>query len=326
MLEIIKPKLKSLGANGLPVRRLLPSIPHQSIGPFIFLDHMRGQASSPPVDVSPHPHIGLATVTYLLNDSTSILHRDSLGTVQQIKPADINYMVAGRGIVHSEHEVLPIDKSKPQTVHGIQFWCALPIELEECNPKFQHVPKDQLPEETIKYGNESAHVRLLIGDNYNANYFGLFGDNTSPVQSLNQRSLYASLDFIRSTNSSSVGVPIRSSDAVERAVYAIDEDGVEIVSVRSGQVIETVPKYHLGVLKQGIDVYVRAPRGLGQSRAIVLGGEKLDRHRNICSVKNRIEEAKDHWEALAHPESFRNVYNQRFSRIPHFSQSYSRLP
>ena len=148
---------KDLG-GGFKVRRLLPAMGRQSIGPFLFFDHFGPVTVTPESehDVRPHPHIGLATVTYLF--SGAIMHRDSLGSVQQIEPGAINWMTAGKGIVHSER--------RPQTLaqtsyvnHGIQLWAALPVEAEEAEPSFVHTPADAIPQ--LQVGD--ATVRVLIG-------------------------------------------------------------------------------------------------------------------------------------------------------------------
>ena len=138
----MKPHTKDLG--DFAVRRLLPAFPTQMIGPFIFFDHM-GPADFAPgsgIDVRPHPHIGLATVTYLFDGN--ILHRDSLGSVQQISPGDVNWMTAGHGIVHSERTPAE-DRTRGQRLHGIQTWIALPKAHEKTEPSFTHLPKASLP-------------------------------------------------------------------------------------------------------------------------------------------------------------------------------------
>ena len=139
---IIEPNEKDLGE--FTVRRALPDKRRQRVGPFIFFDHM-GPAVFPPgsgVNVRSHPHIGLATITYLFEGE--ILHRDNLGYVQPIRPGAVNWMTAGRGIVHSEKvtdEVL----ATGQKLHGIQTWVALPVEAEEIDPRFEHYPADSIP-------------------------------------------------------------------------------------------------------------------------------------------------------------------------------------
>src|SRR5438128_7257872 len=135
---------KDLG-GGFLVRRLLPAGPRQSVGPFLFFDHFGPVTVQPGAghDVRPHPHIGLATVTYLFEGA--MMHRDSLGSVQRIEPGAINWMTAGRGIVHSERK--PDDlRSRAFTNHGLQLWVALPVEKEESEPSFVHTPADAIPQ------------------------------------------------------------------------------------------------------------------------------------------------------------------------------------
>src|SRR5512134_1286795 len=147
--------------GGFAVRRVLPSVPKQMVGPFIFFDHM-GPARLPPgegLDVRPHPHINLATVTYLF--AGEILHRDSLGSVQPIRPGAVNWMTAGRGIVHSERT--PIDR-RTGPMHGLQLWCGLPTADEEVEPAFDHYPADTLP----SVGEDGLTVRVLAGDAFGA--------------------------------------------------------------------------------------------------------------------------------------------------------------
>jgi redox-sensitive bicupin YhaK (pirin superfamily) len=131
-------RARDLG-DGFVVRRVLPFGYRQAVGPFLFFDHF-GPVTLPAgkgMDVRPHPHIGLATVTYLL--AGRIRHRDSLGSVQDIEPLAVNWMTAGRGIVHSERSA-PEDRALPQTLHGLQSWVALPSALAECEPRFAHHP------------------------------------------------------------------------------------------------------------------------------------------------------------------------------------------
>src|SRR5947207_10991889 len=142
IVALLKPHTKNLG--GFEVQRLLPSIDSQMVGPFIFFDHF-GPASFPPgegVDVRPHPHIGLATVTYLFEGA--MMHRDSLGSVQRIEPGAINWMTAGRGIVHSERG--PEDlRSKVYVNHGVQLWAALAKGFADMAPGVSHTPAAALP-------------------------------------------------------------------------------------------------------------------------------------------------------------------------------------
>ena len=163
---------KDLG-GGFLVRRFLPSAPRQSVGPFLFFDHFGPVTVLPGAghDVRPHPHIGLATVTYLFEGA--MLHRDSLGSVQLIEPGAINWMTAGRGIVHSERQS-PALKDATYVNHGIQLWAALPQAYEEVEPSFTHTPAAAIPELTVG----DADVRVLIGQAWG---------QTSPVGSAMSR-------------------------------------------------------------------------------------------------------------------------------------------
>jgi redox-sensitive bicupin YhaK (pirin superfamily) len=150
-------KQKDLG--GFTVTRLLPHAEKRMVGPFVFLDHM-GPAEFAPgdgIDVRPHPHIGLATLTYLFEGA--MLHQDSLGNRLEVLPGDVNWMTAGRGIVHSERESLEV-KSGPHRMNGLQAWIALPKEQSEIAPRFEHVGRHQLP----TYDLEGVHARLIIGE------------------------------------------------------------------------------------------------------------------------------------------------------------------
>jgi redox-sensitive bicupin YhaK (pirin superfamily) len=157
MTTLLKPHVKDLGGFG--VRRLLPAAEMRTIGPFIFFDHM-GPAEFAPgngIDVRPHPHIGLATVTYLFDGA--LMHRDSLGSVQRIEPGDVNWMTAGDGIVHSERSDA-IDRARGHRLHGIQTWVALPRAQERADPSFSHVPAASLP--VIEAPGVS--LRLIVGE------------------------------------------------------------------------------------------------------------------------------------------------------------------
>lgn len=158
---MIAGKLKDLG-GGFVVARYVPTTACRSVGPFIFLDQMGPVKVSlkSKLDVRPHPHIGLATVTYLLAGEG--LHRDSLGSVQVIRPGDINYMTAGNGIVHSERtpDEFLSNINLERSLHGLQFWVALPKEDEECAPSFVHYSKNQLP---VKMLNPNVECKVLIG-------------------------------------------------------------------------------------------------------------------------------------------------------------------
>jgi redox-sensitive bicupin YhaK (pirin superfamily) len=146
-------------AGGLQVQRLLPSAVRRAVGPFVFFDHFGPVMLAPDIDsdVGGHPHIGLATVTYLFEGRQ--VHRDSLGTVQLIEPGAVNWMTAGRGIVHSER-MHPEDRGRARPAHGLQLWVALPPEQAGCAPAFQHVPAAEVPEIELPGG---AQARLLVG-------------------------------------------------------------------------------------------------------------------------------------------------------------------
>ena len=258
---------KDLG-GGFIVRRLLPHAQRQAVGPFVFFDHFGPFTVEPGSnhDVRPHPHIGLATVTYLFEGA--ILHRDSLGSEQLIAPGAINWMTAGRGIVHSERG--PADlKNVAYVNHGIQLWAALPADFEEVAPEFEHTPAAAIPELTVG----DADVRVLIGTAW-----GL----TSPVKT------YASTLYldIRLPAGGAVDLPAL---AVEVGVYAIDNgwllDGKAVAA-------------HTLVLLPGA-ARITAPEG---ARLLVVGGDPLDGHRwvwwnFVSSRKERIQQAADDWNA-----------------------------
>lgn len=269
--HLLKPHTKEL-SPGFPVRRVLPSGVKQAVGPFLFFDHFGPVVAGPDDnhDVRPHPHIGLATVTYLFEGA--MLHRDSLGIVQRIEPGAINLMTAGRGIVHSERT--PDDlRGIERRSHGLQLWLALPAAHEESEPAFAHTPAEDIPE--IRDG--SANIRVLIGE---------FNGHRSPVETL-QATLY--LD-VAAHPGAQITLPAElSGERIERGVYALDEalmiDG------------EPVPAHHIAVMEPGAAAVVGAPAG---GRFVVIGGAPLDGPRfmwwNFVSTRReRIEEAKSAW-------------------------------
>lgn len=276
-LQILAPHEKDLG-GGFMVRRLLPSALRQSVGPFVFFDHFGPIAAGPGDnhDVRPHPHIGLATVTYLFEGA--MMHRDSTGVVQRVEPGAVNLMTAGRGIVHSERT--PKDLlGKERRSHGLQLWLAVPTEHEEDAPGFQHVAGAEIPAGDI----DGVLVRVLIGS-----AFGL----TSPVRMLSP-TLYLDLNF----GLASGAVLTLPAPALERALYSADHD-FELDG-------EHIPAFTMVVLVKGTEPKVCAPRG---ARIILIGGAPLG-HRFIVwnfvsSSKDRIAKAQDDWEA------------QRFERVP----------
>jgi redox-sensitive bicupin YhaK (pirin superfamily) len=266
---LLKPHLRDLG-GGFMVRRLLPAAPQQGVGPFVFFDHF-GPTVSPPGndhDVRPHPHIGLATVTYLFEGA--MVHRDSLGSVQRIEPGAINWMTAGRGIVHSERspqELRPVSR----TTHGVQLWAALPKPKEETEPLFAHTPADALP----CFSDRGVTARLLIGS-----LFGL----RSPVATF-APTLYLDVAAQAGSTLTLPGMPL------ERAVYSVDQALV----VDDGP----VEALTLAVLAPEREARIHAPQG---ARYLVLGGEAVDGHRVmwwnfVSSSRDRIEQAKLDWTA-----------------------------
>jgi redox-sensitive bicupin YhaK (pirin superfamily) len=274
-LLTLTPHSKNLG-GGFTVRRLLPAAQRQAVGPFLFFDHF-GPITAQPGDnhdVRPHPHIGLATVTYLFEGA--MMHRDSTGVVQRIEPGAINWMTAGRGIVHSERT--PDDlRAVTRRSHGLQLWAALPVEHEEDAPSFSHTPADAIPSTAVG----DATVRVLIGS-----AFGL----SSPVPTLSP-TLY--VDMVLPAGAA-LTVP---AAAPERALYGIDEgftlDG------------EAVPPGVMLVLPEGLEPVLQAAQG---ARVVMIGGAALG-HRFmwwnfVGSRKERIAQAADDWAA------------QRFERVP----------
>lgn len=271
--HILDSKVKDLG--GFHVRRVLPSVAKRNVGPFIFFDHM-GPAEFPPgdgIDVRPHPHIGLATVTYLYEGE--ILHRDSLGSEQAIVPGDINWMTAGHGIVHSER----VSADRRRTggrLHGLQVWVALPLSHEETPPSFHHHPASTIP--SVEQGG--CQVRVLVGT-----AFGV----TSPVQSLSPL-FYVDVAMPAGHE---LELPVEYG---ERAVYVAQgtiECGVE--RAESGRML---------VFASGVAVRLRAT---SDARVMLLGGAALDAPRHlfwnfVSSSKERLERAKHDWKQGRFPK------------------------
>jgi redox-sensitive bicupin YhaK (pirin superfamily) len=265
--QSLQPHEKDLG-GAFRVRRVLPSALRQSVGPFLFFDHF-GPITAMPGDnhdVRPHPHIGLATVTYLFEGV--MLHRDSTGAVQRIEPGAINWMTAGRGIVHSERTPDELRTSVRRS-HGLQLWAALPIEDEDIEPSFAHTPAASIP--SIEQG--AATVRVLIGA-----AFGL----SSPVAT---RSPTLYLDIALRA-----GEALRLPLAAERALYSVDApfmlDG------------ETLPPRQMVVLAEGEQPLLGAS---GDARVVLIGGQPLGRRymvwNFVSSRRERIEQAQEAWRA-----------------------------
>lgn len=264
---VIVPRSSDLG-GGFKVLRALPSAQRRMVGPFIFLDQMgpvRLEAGNG-LDVRPHPHIGLATVTYLFEGE--LLHRDNLGMVQPIRPGELNWMTAGRGIAHSERTP-PERRRPPLALSGIQAWVALPARFEEIEPGFAHHGDTELP--VLEDGG--LRLRLIAGT--------LFGTR-SPVATLSAM-FYADAGLEAQAN-----CPL-PPEHEERAAYVVG-GSVEVDghTFEAGQLL---------VFRPGVDVVLRAST---PSRLMLLGGEPLDGPRHIwwnfvSSSAERIEQAKADW-------------------------------
>jgi redox-sensitive bicupin YhaK (pirin superfamily) len=272
-LQLIPSHAKDLG-GGFVVRRSLPSAQRQAVGPFLFFDHFGPITAGPKDDhdVRPHPHIGLATVTYLFEGT--MLHRDSTGAVQRIEPGAINWMTAGRGIVHSERT--PSDlRGRERRSHGLQLWVALPIEREQDEPTFEHTPAAAIPVVSLAGGQ----VRVLVGEAFGAR---------SPVRTASP-TLYLDLEL---SGAGPIEIPVA---AEERALYGVDAD-LEIDAM-------PVPARTLAVLPAGRPVRLRSAAA---ARAVLVGGAPLG-HRYmvwnfVSSDRERIRRAEDDWEAQAFPK------------------------
>jgi len=261
---LIEPNAKDLG--GFSVRRVLPSPKRRMVGPFIFFDHV-GPAEFPPgegIQVRPHPHIGLATVTYLFEGE--IIHRDNLGYEQPIRAGAVNLMTAGRGIVHSERAGEDLNDSS--RLHGIQSWMALPLEDEECAPEFTHYPADSLPE----FEQQGVSVRVIMGS--------AFG-RESPVKQ------YAPTLYLecRMPAGTSLDLP---ADYDELGAYLVSgELRVDDRSLDGGL---------MAVACSGAGLRLEAVK---DSHVMVVGGARLgERHiwwNFVSSSTQRIEQAKDDW-------------------------------
>jgi len=264
--HVIVSRARDLG--GFEVRRALPSAQKQMIGPFIFFDQM-GPAEfllTNGIDVRPHPHIGLATVTYLFEGQ--IFHRDSLGSAMSIEPGALNLMSAGRGIVHSERETSEV-RSKPRRLHGIQAWAALPKSHEETAPIFMHHGVDALP----RLEGEGKRIRIIMGS--------LFGQR-SPAE-FPHETFYA-----EAVLAPGAVLPL-DPDYEERGIYVASGE-IDIAGDRfeAGRLLTFRPGDRISVL------------ALSQSRLMLLGGAPMDGPRHIwwnfvSSSKDRIDAAKADW-------------------------------
>jgi redox-sensitive bicupin YhaK (pirin superfamily) len=273
--RVIEPRPRDLG--GFEVRRVLPAAGRNLVGPFIFFDHIGPAqfAAGTGIDVRPHPHICLATVTYLFVGE--LLHRDSLGFVQPIRPGDVNWMTAGRGIVHSERTDAQV-RLRPSHIHGIQSWVALPASAEETEPQFFHHPAATLPQ----IERPGVRMRVIAGTAW---------DQRSPVTTFSE-TLYVDAQV---SAGSEVELPDEHHD---RALYVAEgKIGIEGAEYPTGHMVVLDPR---GTARF---------RALADSRVMLVGGAPLDGPRFIwwnfvASSHERIERAKDDWAA------------QRFPRVP----------
>lgn len=270
---IVVPRTHDIG--NFEVRRALPTAKRRMVGPFIFWDQM-GPGFIPAgqgLDVRPHPHIGLATVTYLFDGE--ILHRDSLGSVQPIRPGEVNWMTAGSGIAHSERTEAS-QRSQGKSLSGIQSWVALPERYEEIAPDFAHYAADSMP--VIE--DHGVWARLIAGELWGA---------CSPVRALSE-TIYAEILL---TPGSSIPIPAAHP---ERALY-LSSGAIEIAGDR-----HAVGDDNTGillVLRDGDEITIRAETA---ARVLLFGGEPMEGPRYIwwnfvSSSKERIEDAKADWKA-----------------------------
>ncbi len=266
ILQLVEARQRDLG--GFVVRRVLPAEGRQMVGPFIFFDHMGPTQFEPGhgIDVRPHPHIALATVTYLF--SGSLEHRDSLGNVREILPGDVNWMTAGQGIAHSERTP-HLARAAGEKIHGIQSWVALPDGREDDPPSFTHYPAARIPQRVL----DGVTVSVIAGD-----ALGL----RSPVVTA-WPTLYVDARF---SPGAALGMP---ADHEERAVYVVQGE----LALDGGKIVEG----QLAALPPGMKIRLRAS---GEARAMLLGGNRFPTPRHIwwnfvASSQERIERAKQRW-------------------------------
>lgn len=282
---VVVPRARDIGS--FEVRRALPSAQRQMVGPFIFFDQFgpvvmkAGQG----MDVRPHPHIGLSTVTWIYDGI--IQHKDSLGYDQAIKPGELNWMTAGRGIVHSERTP-DFQRAQGQKVYGIQSWVALPKKFEDVAPRFEHVEQSALPLLT----DRGRRVHVIAGEIYGAR---------SPVGT------HSDLFYADVTLDKDARLPL-PPEHVERAIYIV-EGSVEITG-------DTHEAGRLLVFKSSDEIVIGTSTG---ARFMMLGGEPMDGPRHIwwnfvSSSKEKIEAAKEDWKRA------------RFDIVPGDTKEFIPLP
>jgi len=285
LITVIDARSRDLG--GFTVGRVLPSGARKLIGPFIFFDHM-GPATFPPgrgIDVRPHPHIGLATVTYLF--AGEIVHRDSLGSHQPIRPGDVNWMTAGRGIAHSERTAAE-PRQAGSRLDGLQLWVALPRTHEETDPEFHHHPARDLPSGTIG----DTRIRVLAGS--------AFG-RTSPVRT------FSPLFYVDAAMPAGSELPL-PDEHEERAAYVVSG------AIECGR--ERAERGRMLVFTPGAAATLRA---VSDARVALVGGAPIDGERHlfwnfVSSSRARIEQAKRDWR------------EGRFPKVPGDEQEFIPLP
>ena len=274
--QVILPAVRDLG-DGFKVRRALPSAQRRMVGPFIFLDHFGPvvfRAGGAP-NVRPHPHIGLSTLTYLLEGE--MVHRDSVGSVETVRAGDVNWMTAGSGIVHSERAPAKI-QAQGGTMFGQQIWVALPKAVEEMQPGFSNHAERTLP----AIDAEGALLKVIAGE--------AFGQR-SPVP------VYSDLMYVDVVLKAGARLKV-PAEHVERALFIISGE-IEV----SGQT-GTFGEMQLVVLKPGAEIVLSSERG---AHMMLVGGEPFAEQRHIywnfvSSSQERIEQAKDDWRKGRFPE------------------------
>lgn len=279
--KLLKPKDKDLG--GFSVRRVIPTVQMKTIGPWIFFDHM-GPANFKPgegVNVRPHPHIGIATATYLFDGE--MFHQDSLGNALAIKPGDFNLMVAGKGIVHSEREREEV-RQQPHTAHGLQLWLALPEEFEEMAPEFHHYNKDEIPTTKVN----GIPLRVLMGEAY-----GL----KSPVKTFSD-TLYLEASL---------------TEGQRLTLPNTDELGLYVISGQLTAKDTVIPKHSMAAFIGETAIEVIAQK---ETNIAIIGGASLGKRyiewNFVSSRKERIEQAKEDWQQ----DRFAKVPNDDKECIP----------
>ena len=266
ILQLVEARQRDLG--GFVVRRVLPAAGRQMVGPFIFFDHLGPTQfeAGHGIDVRPHPHIALATVTYLF--SGALEHRDSLGNVREIRPGDVNWMSAGHGIAHSERTPR-LARAAGEKIHGIQSWVALPDGREDDDPSFTHYAANVIPQRVL----DGVTLSVVAG-----NAFGL----RSPVVTA-WPTLYVDAQF---SPGAALEMPAEHD---ERAVYVVQGE----LATDEGKIVEG----QLAALAPGLKIPMRA---VGGARVMLLGGKRFLTPRHIwwnfvASSQERIEHAKQRW-------------------------------